>query len=216
MTYSSLAVCMDGGVSSVYAKYKAFTEKYIRFNLIEWTLFKSKLTTSRHKKGEIIHYAGDICTHLHFINSGIARSYIINDEGKDHTWCIHFNDENAGLTNVYMVDYESFIQQSPSHLSIEILEETEIVSVAYKDVIFLYDTLKKGERFGRLMAESAYLYTHQHIIDRMSKNATQRFEEFMQNTPYLLEKVPQYHIATYLGIAAQSLSRLKKAIHLSE
>jgi CRP-like cAMP-binding protein len=196
----------------MYQKYKKFIDQYISFNIIEWTLFKSKLKISHHKKGEIVHYAGYICTKLMFINSGIARAYIIDDEGKDHTWSIYFNDDNAKMTNVYLVDYDSFIHQNSSHISIEILEDCELVTVGYDDVQFLYNKLKKGERFGRLMSESAYSYTHNYIIDRMTKSATQRFEEFMQNTPYLLDKVPQYHIATLLGIAPQSLSRLKKRL----
>jgi CRP-like cAMP-binding protein len=196
----------------MYQKYKKFIDQYISFNIIEWTLFKSKLKTSHHKKGEIVHYAGDICTKLMFINSGIARAYIIDDEGKDHTWSIYFNDDNAKMTNFYLVDYDSFIHQNTSYISIEILEDCELVTVGYDDVHFLYNKLKKGERFGRLMSESAYSYTHNYIIDRMTKSATQRFEEFMKNTPYLLDKVPQYHIATLLGIAPQSLSRLKKRL----
>jgi len=196
----------------MYKKYKEFIDPYISFNIIEWRLFKSKLKISQHKKGEIVHYAGDICSKLMFINYGIARAYIIDDEGKDHTWSIYFNDKNAKMTNFYLVDYDSFIHQTKSHISIEILEDCELVSICYDDVQFLYNKLKKGERFGRLMSESAYAYTHNYIIDRMTKSAMQRFEEFMQNTPYLLEKVPQYHIATLLGIAPQSLSRLKRQL----
>lgn len=196
----------------MYQKYKKYIDQYISFNIIEWTLFKSKLKISHHKKGEIVHYAGDICSKLMFINYGIARAYIIDDEGKDHTWSIYFNDKNAKMTNFYLVDYDSFIHQTESHISIEILEDCELVTVDYDNVQFLYNKLKKGERFGRLMSESAYSYTHNHIIDRMTKSAMQRFEEFMRNTPYLLEKVPQYHIATLLGITPQSLSRLKKRL----
>ncbi|CAA6827239.1 MAG: cAMP-binding proteins - catabolite gene activator and regulatory subunit of cAMP-dependent protein kinases [uncultured Sulfurovum sp.] len=194
----------------MYKKYKEFIDQYISFNIIEWTLLKSKLKTLDYKKGEIIHYAGDICSTLMFINSGIARAYIIDDEGKDHTWAIYFNDKNAKITNLYVVDYDSFIHKTESHISIEILEDAEFITVTYDDIQFLYNHKKKGERFGRLMSEAAYSYVHNYIIDRRTKSATQRFEEFMEKTPYLLDKVPQYHIATLLGITPQSLSRLKK------
>ena len=78
-----------------------------------------------------------------------------------------------------------------------------------------YNYSKKGERFGRLMAEQAYSHTHHLVIDRLTKTASQRFKEFMDKTPYLLDKVPQYHIATLLGIAPQSLSRLKKELNIN-
>ena len=87
----------------MYKKYKKFIDQHISFNIIEWTLFKSKLKISHHKKGEIIHYAGDVCTKLMFINSGIVREYFIDDNGKDHTWDICFNDKNAQITNVYQI-----------------------------------------------------------------------------------------------------------------
>jgi len=192
--------------------YKSFIHKYISLNIIEWTLFSSKHKVSHHKKGEILHHAGDIFTHLRFINYGIARAYIIDEKGKDHTWSIYFNDENAQMTNLFLVDYHSFIHQCAADIHIEILEDCELLTIGYDDVHFLYKNLKKWERFGRMMSESAYTYTHNYIVDRMTKNATQRFQEFMRDTPYLMDKVPQYHIATLLSITPQSLSRLKKRL----
>lgn len=196
----------------MYSKYKAFMDQYITLNMIEWELFKSKLDIVTYKKGEIIHYAGDISTKLLFINSGIARAYIIDEHGKDHTWCIYFNDTNAEMTNLYVVDYDSLVNKKESNLSIEILEDCEMTSITYESMNFLYAHSKKGERFGRLMCESAYSYMHNLFMDRQTKSASERFENFMSATPYLIDIVPQYHIATLLGITPQHLSRLKKEL----
>jgi CRP-like cAMP-binding protein len=193
----------------MFTKYKKFIDKYISLNQIEWALFKSKVKIFHHKKGEIIHYAGDVCTKLMFINYGIIRAYIIDINGKDYTWNICFNDTNSKMTNVYVVDYDSFVNQSQSKISFEVLEDCELLSLTYNDLQFLYKHSKKGERFGRLMAEMAYSHTHNATIDRLTKTAKERFEDLINEAPYLLEKVPQYHIATYLGITPQSLSRLK-------
>ena len=194
----------------MFTKYKKFIKKYLSLNFVEWTLFKSKLKVEYYKKGDVIHHMGDVCTKLMFINSGLARAYIIGEDGKDYTWSIYFNDENSHMTNLFVVDYDSFINQKASQLSIDVLEDCELVSVSYEDVQFVYDKLKKGERFGRLMSQEAYSYIHNLFIDRQIKTAKERFEEFVTKTPHLLEKVPQYHIATFLGITPQHLSRLKK------
>ena len=194
----------------MYKKYKSFIDKYISFNTIEWTLFKSKLKIAHFKKGEIIHYAGDVCTKMMFMNSGLARAYLLDENGKDFTWSIFFNDKNAEITNLFIVDYDSFIKQSPSKISIEILEDCEVVVSSYEDVQFLYNNLKKGERFGRMMSQEAYSYLHNYFIIRQTHSAKERFDDFIDKTPYLLEKVPQYHIASLLGITPQHLSRLKK------
>jgi len=195
----------------MYKKYKIFIEKYISYNLIEWNLFKSKLKIKRYKKGQTIHHIGDICTKLAFINSGLARAYMIGEDGKDYTWSIFFNDKNSHMTNLFVVDYDSFVNQTESNLSIDAIEDCELFVIDYRDVQFLYDKLKKGEKFGRLMSQEAYSYLHNMMIDRQLKTAKERFDDFMQKTPYLLDKVPQYHIATFLGITPQHLSRLKNS-----
>lgn len=194
----------------MYKKYKSFIDQYISLNIIEWTLFKSKLKTAYFKKGEIIHYAGDVCSKMMFLNSGLARAYLLDENGKDFTWSIFFNDENAEMTNLFIVDYDSFINQTRSKISIEILEDCEVVVSSYEDIQFFYNNLKKGDRFGRLMSQEAYSYLHNYFITRQTYSAKERFDDFMQRTPYLLEKVPQYHIASFLGITPQHLSRLKK------
>lgn len=191
-------------------KYKKFIDQHVNINAVEWALFKSKLKLDYYKKGEIIHTAGSVCNRLMFINHGIVRAYVIDPNGKDYTWSICFNDKNSKMTNVYVVDYDSFINKTSSQISFEVLQDCELLSVSYDDTQFLYNYSKKGERFGRLMAELAYSHVHRLFIDRSIKTAKERFEDFVEQTPYLLDKVPQYHIATYLGIAPQSLSRLKK------
>jgi CRP-like cAMP-binding protein len=194
----------------MFAKYKEFIQKYITINEIEWQLIKSKLFIKEYKKGELIHKFGDINQELMFINYGLARAYTIDEKGKDNTWCIFFNDKNSDMTNLFVVDYESFINQKESLLEIVAIEDCQVVTTTYNNVEFLYNKTKKGDRFGRLMNQEAYSYLHNMIIVRQTKTAKERFETFIKNTPHLLEKVPQYHIATFLGITPQHLSRLKK------
>jgi len=194
----------------MFSKYKQFIENYISFNTLEWKLIQTKLQTVHYKKGEIIHHQGDICKKSLFITNGLARGYIINEDGKDYTWHIFFNDENSKMFNLFAIDNNSFTNQVPSRLEIEALENCEFVEIEYKDVEFLYSYFKKGERFGRLLNQKAYGDLQDMFCDRQTKTAQQRFDNFMDKTPYLLNKVPQYHIASYLGITPQHLSRLKK------
>ena len=90
------------------------------------------------------------------------------------------------------------------------LEDTVLACIDYESVQFIYEHIKNGDKFGRLMSEMAYCYLHAKTISRRTKSAKERFEEFLEQTPYLLEKVPQYHIATLLDITPQHLSSLKK------
>lgn len=161
----------------------------------------------------MIHNIGDVCDQLLFINNGLARAYILDENGKDYTWSIFFNDENSHMTNLFVVDYDSFINQSESKLSIEALADCELVGMHHSDLMLLYDKQKKSEHLGRILSQEAYSYIHNIIIDKQTKSAKERFDEFMNNTPpYLLDKIPQYHVATFLGgiTPPQHLSRLKK------
>lgn len=194
----------------MYSQYRAFIHRYIDLDPISWTMCKSRLKTVHYPKGSIIHHMGEVVLELHFINSGLARAYTLDEHGKDYTFAIYFNDENAHMTNLFVVDYESFVSQSASRLEIEALEDCEMITVNHQDIEFLYNHLKKGERFGRLMSQEAYAYAHHRILDLQSKSAKERFEAFMKTTPFLLDKVPQYQIASFLGITPEHLSRLKK------
>ena len=199
----------------MFSKYRNFIQQYISLNFIEWNIVKSKLKIERYKKNDIIHNIDDICRKLMFINSGIARGFIIDENGKDRTWSIYFNDKNSHMTNLFVVDYDSFINQTPSKLEIVALEDCEMVVTNFQDIQFLYNNTKKGDRFGRLMGQEAYSYLHNFIIQRQTLTAKERFEHFIKNTPHLLDKVPQYHIATFLGITPQHLSRLKKSVKIN-
>ncbi len=192
--------------------YKAFIEHYISLNTFEWSMIKNKLEVITYQRGEIIHHMGDTCQYNYFLNSGIVRSYMLDTRGKDYTWGIHFNDKTAKMHNLFVVDYQSFINQIPSTLGFEVIEPCELVRISYKNVEFVYKHFKKWEYFGRKMTEIAYSEAHKMIVERMTLNATERLERFMQNESFLIDKVPQYHIASYLGITAQSLSKLKKEL----
>ena len=194
----------------MYAKYKRFIQQYIDITSSEWELYKSKMHIKHYQKGQILHYAGDICNKISFINFGLVRSYMIGEDGKDYTWNIMFNDKNAKTNNLFVVDYYSFFTRNESMVNIEVIEDCELLVAKYDDVISLHNTLQKEEKFSRIMSEIAYANLYKKIVNRQMKTSEERFDSFMHTTPYLLDKVPQYHIATYLGMTPQYFSQLKK------
>jgi len=193
----------------MYAKYKDFVDKHIDMTLEEWEHYKTKMSVVHYKKGQTIHHAGNVCNKISFINAGLVRTYILGEDGKDYTWNIMFNDENSEVNNLFVVDYYSFVTQKKSMVNIEVIEECELLVLEYDDVQSLHETLQKEERLSRLITEIAYATLYEKMIDRQMKTSQERFDTFMETTPYLLDKVPQYHIATYLGMTPQYLSQLK-------
>jgi len=199
-----------GGNIVMYTKYKNFIDKYIDISLQDWEIYKSKIKIEYYKKGQIIHHAGEICNKIGFINSGLARVFVLNNDGKEYTWNILFHDEYSKTNNLIVVDYYSFLSRKESIMSIEILEDSEMLMLNYEDMQFLHKHVKSEAKMSRIMTEIAYITLYKKLMDRQLKTSEDRFIEFMQTTPYLLDKVPQYHIATYLGMTPQYLSQLKK------
>jgi len=199
----------------MYKNYRAFIEKYVHLNDVEWAIFKSKIKVERFKKGETILYVGDVCDKLRYLNAGLARGYMLTEDGKDYTWHLYFNDKNSSMINLYTVDYESFLNQTPAKVAIEALEDCTFLTHTHEDIEFLYNHYKKGERIGRLMAEEAYSYMHNKFVEQITQDAKSRFDEFMKKTPFLLDKVPQYHIASFLHITPQYLTKMKREYETS-
>lgn len=168
------------------------------------TLFESFLQVRQIKNKDILLKEGQICKTLGFINRGIFRTYYLSDGKEINT---HFSFENE-----FVVNYDSFLQETPSKYYIQALEDAEIVSFNLQTLQNAYNQSQNWERFGRIMAEYSYKLTTKRVEGFMFMDATQRYLQMMEETPHFLEKIPLYHLASYLGIERESLSRLRKKI----
>ncbi|CUV66060.1 putative Cyclic nucleotide-binding protein [Sulfurovum sp. enrichment culture clone C5] len=191
-------------------KYLEFLNQNITLSSDEVQLLNNNLNQKHFQKGETIHHCEHIHDGIYFIESGTARGYYIDENGKDTTWYIYFNDENSHLTNLVVFDYDSYLNQTPSKLHFEALSDCSVWIMKKKDIEYLCSQYLKWSEFMRRSSDMAYSLVHQKYFTQLVQNAEERFAEFLIKTPYLLHKVPQYHIASYLGITPQHLSRLKK------
>jgi len=136
---------------------RAFISQQIDLSDEEWALWEDIIKIKHFKKGEQITFKDNIWTDFIFVNSGLIRSYIINNEGKDHTWQFNFNTEESLLEHFFAVDYASIVQNIPSCRGFEVLEDSEVLIYSKKDFYELCEEHKKYERIGRLIAQAAYL-----------------------------------------------------------
>lgn len=146
--------------------------------------------------------AGEFCKNIYFIQKGCLRYYYLVD-GEEKTGQFFF--ENGWYT-----DYESFLSGQPSLQYVEALEETELFVLEKQKLEYLYNTVPKFERFGRIMAEQAYLGIRRRTKGLTNLSATERYEKLVKERPKIMERVPQLYIASYLNIKPQSLSRIRK------
>ncbi len=186
-------------------------EKSLDISDEEWEYIASKFKPKSAKKGEIVHHAGDIFSDIWYIKSGLARSCFIDNNGKDFTWQLYFNDESISKINLFMDDSVSYYEQTPSLVSFEILEDAEFEVISLKDFDAILDIDMKWQQFGRMMIHDTwYASTYKRVISLMSETALERYERLLKEYPTIFQKVKSYHIASYLGIAPQTLSKLRR------
>lgn len=154
------------------------------------------------KKGEHLLQAGNVCRYVTFIETGLVR-YYFNSDGEERT--NYFNKEGE-----FVCVYTSFLPQIPSDINIQALEDTTIFVISFNDIQELYRAVEHGERFGRLAIEQVYLNAINQIGSLYTDPPEARYTKFLFNFRDIAQRIPQYYIASYVGIKPQSLSRIRK------
>lgn len=170
----------------------------------EWTLYESCLTYKRLEAKEYFFQAGQVCRFVAFVHSGLVRMFMPAD-GKEIT--VDLISEGTFIT-----DYGSFLSRTPSEVSIEALEPTELCLLSHEKMQWLYAHLPQGEKLGRLIAEKLYLQTVERLKSFYAETPEQRYRRLSAQLETLLGRVPQYYVASVLGVVPETLSRIKKRV----
>ncbi|NQX38323.1 cAMP-binding domain of CRP or a regulatory subunit of cAMP-dependent protein kinases [Pedobacter steynii] len=181
-------------------KIKSYVQLSSNDEIIIRTLFHKKEL----KKGEYLLEEGNICRHVIFIETGLVR-YYINQDGEEKT--TYFNKENE-----FVCDNMSFLTQTPSNLNIRAIEDSTIWMISHTDIQQFYKEVTTGERFGRLAIEQVFVSAANQIISLYTDLPEVRYNKFVSNYSDVAQRIPQYYIASYVGIKPQSLSRIRKRI----
>lgn len=164
------------------------------------SLFKEKI----YKKGDFFLEEGRICKQVGFVVKGLMR-YYINHDGEEKTYA--FSQEND-----YVCNYESFLPQKPSSKIIQALEDSLVLAISYDDLQLFYANVSEGERFGRMAIEAVFIQLLQDINSFYTESPELRYERFINTHADLQQRISQYHIASFVGVKPQSLSRIRKRI----
>ena len=176
--------------------------KHVVLTKKQQDLFISKTETKQFKTKTILLSAGEVATCTYFVNSGILRSFNINDNIIEHV--LHFACEGWWIGDMY-----SYISEKPGNLFIEVLEDAEVVIITKENQQQLYQEIPKLERFFRILAENSLVAHQERLMDNLSLTTEERFEKFCSKYPTLIQKVPQKHIASYIGVTPEFFSKMK-------
>jgi CRP-like cAMP-binding protein len=179
-------------------------ESIITLSTTEKEIVTSLFKERTYQKGDFFLAEGQVCKQVGFVTRGLLR-YFINHDGEDKTYA--FAQENGFVCN-----YESFIPRTPSTKNIQALEDCVILQISYDDLQLFYKSISQAERFGRVVIEQVFIQTLQDLSSFYTDTPEHRYGKMLTKHPDLLQRMSQYHIASYVGVKPQSLSRIRKRI----
>ncbi|MES2701503.1 MAG: Crp/Fnr family transcriptional regulator [Bacteroidota bacterium] len=161
-----------------------------------------KLTKERIvKKGQLIIRNGDRCADLFFVEQGLLRGYYYNDDKEITNW---FAQEGEFATCFY-----SFISKAASYENIEALDDSRLLQLPYCSLQDVYIRYPETERIGRVLTESYYIKLEERLLSLRFTTAKERYDNLLVKNPALLQGAQLGHIASYLGITQETLSRIR-------
>lgn len=184
-----------------------YISKYIDLTNEEITFLESKLTIRNYLKGQYILQQGDICKYGCFILSGCTRTFYVDKDGQEHILMF-------GIEDWWASDMGSFITQTPADFNVQCLENTEVVMFSHKVNEELYKEIPKLERFFRQITERAFVASQKRIVRGFSLAAKEQYLLFREQYPEIEQRIPQYMVASYLGITKEFLSKIKSQLVL--
>jgi len=171
----------------------------------EWQKLESKLSICEYRKGEYFSQKDKPSNTIGFIISGSFRTFCNDNAGEEITYLLQFENE-------FLTSFESFLTSLNSKFDIQALENSTILCLKKDDLEKLYKNSQFWEKFGRLIAEKMYLQTQNRYQDLLLENGEYRYLKLLNKCPNIFTRVPQYYIASLIGVRPQSLSRIRKNI----
>lgn len=152
-------------------------------------------------KHHLLMREGDVCQYLYYIADGLARNYYYKDGRDVTTW--------FGTNGMFLTDLDSLTNRQPSRFNIETLEPTGVYSVHHEKLAQLFAGSHALERAGRLSTLANFVILENRLFALQFHTAQERYANFLRMFPDLTNRVPLTHIASYLGITLETLSRVR-------
>jgi CRP-like cAMP-binding protein len=174
----------------------------VPLKLEEEELIKTSFKPFKVSKGDYFLKFGEINKHIGFINKGLVRYFI------------HKNDDEATFEFTkegdFIADYQSFSQKKPSIQNIQAIEDCELLVIDYQATQDIFTNTQYGNLIGRIIIEHRFDVMVNQLLSIYMQNQEERYKHFVANYSDLTQRIPQYLIASYVGIQPQSLSRIRK------
>jgi CRP-like cAMP-binding protein len=156
------------------------------------------------KKKQFLLQKGQSSNHMRFVAEGCLKLYRIDDTGKEHI--LQF-----GIKGWWVNDLYAFLTQKPATFFIQAITDCTVLQVHRDQLNKLYDRIHMMDRFFRIKTQNGYVALQERTINSMSQTADERYQDFISRYRDMEQQIPQYMIASFLGITPEHLSALRKS-----
>ena len=176
--------------------------KFVRLTDEERNVFAGCFKEVRAVKRQFLVQPGFTARSRYFVIKGALRAYVVGDEGQDHTVQLAIDDW-------WISDYNSYIFQQPASMFVVALEDSVLLQINFEDEKMLKASNYKFETFFRILAERSTAFMQKRLIVNLTLSAEERYNSFIERYPMMVERIPQYAIASYLGMTTEFLSKIR-------
>jgi len=173
----------------------------------QWTIFQKLAEPMTVKKNSCFARQGEPSNSIAFCMNGLLRLYYTTANGTT------FNKSFCSSGD-FVASYRALLTSSPSYFSIEALMDSELLVIRYEHFQSLFTEHICWERLGRYIVEQLYIKKEQREYELLMLSAEERYRLFLERHSHMINDIPQYHIASFLGITPVALSRIKRKINL--
>ncbi len=179
-----------------------YVNRYISLSESEEIQFSSSFKETKIRKKQFIVQPDFTAKTRNYVLQGAFRSYIISEDGQDHTISFAINDW-------WITDYNSYIYQKPATMFVVALEDSVILQLDFEKEQELKRLNHKFETFFRIIAEKGLAFYQRRMISNLTQSAEERYDDFMNQYSVLAQHIPQYALASFLGMRTEFLSRIR-------
>ncbi|OBX25145.1 CRP-like cAMP-binding protein [Gelidibacter algens] len=178
-------------------------DKTVTLNTETERLLVPQLIINKIKKKSYVLEPGHIANTMNFIVKGCMRCFYIDDNGNEHIL-------QLGIENWWINDLYSYLSQEPSRMFIQAIEDTTLVQIYKEELEKLYLESPTVSNFFRMKLQNAYVALQKRMMHKLSTDAYERYQIFIKDYRNIEQRIPQYMVASYLGITPEFLSHLRK------
>ena len=157
------------------------------------------------RKRQYLLQEGEVCKYLTFVAKGLLRTYNVDEKGDEHMSIF-------GWEGWWVSDFNSFLSGEPAVFNIDAIEESEVLMISLANYEALTLAVPIMDRYFRILYQNSLVTKERRLMSSISHSAEEKYVALLESNPQIIERIPQNLIASYLGIAPETLSRIKKQL----